>query len=77
MKLRQHLPPIRNQKSSFITPLFSPSRILLVPFNSVGDPEDAWQHDYIKLLTLNPDYDPIVVAPHEGPEMVVVGEWAS
>lgn len=23
------------------------------------------------------DYDPIIVAPHEGPEMVVVGEWVS
>jgi hypothetical protein len=29
------------------------------------------------LLPLNPDYDPIPVAPHEGPEMVVVGEWVS
>lgn len=39
--------------------------------------EDAWQHDRIELLPLNPDNDPIPVAPHEGPEMVVVGEWVS
>jgi hypothetical protein len=32
---------------------------------------------HILLLPLNPDYDPIIVAPHEGPEMVVVGEWVS
>ena len=36
-----------------------------------------WQHDRIELLPLNPDYDPILVASHEGPEMVVVGEWVS
>jgi hypothetical protein len=29
------------------------------------------------LLPLNPDYEPILVAPHEGPEMVVVGEWVA
>ena len=29
------------------------------------------------LLPLNPDYAPIPVAPHEGPEMVVVGEWVA
>ena len=70
-------------------------RIVLVQFNSMGDPEnggrftvkkyhskktvteDAWQHDRIELLPLNPDYDPIPVAPHEGPEMVVVGEWVA
>jgi superfamily II DNA or RNA helicase/diadenosine tetraphosphate (Ap4A) HIT family hydrolase/HKD family nuclease/SOS-response transcriptional repressor LexA len=70
-------------------------RIVLVQFNSMGDPEnggrftvkkyhatktvseDAWQHDRIELLPLNPDYQPIPVAPHEGPEMVVVGEWVS
>lgn len=39
--------------------------------------EDTWQHDQIQLLPLNPDYDPIPVAPHEGPEMVVVGEWVA
>jgi superfamily II DNA or RNA helicase/diadenosine tetraphosphate (Ap4A) HIT family hydrolase/HKD family nuclease/SOS-response transcriptional repressor LexA len=39
--------------------------------------QDAWQHDRIELLPLNPDYDPIPVAPHEGPEMVVVGEWVA
>ena len=39
--------------------------------------DDAWQHDRIELLPLNPDYDPIPVAPHEGPEMVVVGEWVA
>lgn len=39
--------------------------------------EDAWQHDRIELLPLNPDYDPIPVAAHEGPEMVVVGEWVA
>jgi superfamily II DNA or RNA helicase/diadenosine tetraphosphate (Ap4A) HIT family hydrolase/SOS-response transcriptional repressor LexA len=70
-------------------------RIVLVQFNSMGDPEnggrftvkkyhsakavseDAWQHEHIELLPLNPDYDPIPVAPHEGPEMVVVGEWVA
>ena len=30
-----------------------------------------------ELLPLNPDYAPISVAPHEGPEIVVVGEWVS
>lgn len=39
--------------------------------------EDAWQHDRIELLPLNPDYEPILVALHEGPEMVVVGEWVA
>lgn len=39
--------------------------------------EDAWQHDRIELVPLNPDYDPILVAPHEGSEMVVVGEWVA
>ena len=29
------------------------------------------------LLPLNPDYDPIPVARHEGPELVVVGEWVA
>ncbi len=70
-------------------------RIVLVQFNSMGDPEnggrftvkkyhsaktvseDTWQHDHIELLPLNPDYNPIHVAPHDGPEMVVVGEWLS
>ncbi|MBP6782166.1 MAG: DEAD/DEAH box helicase family protein [Verrucomicrobiales bacterium] len=70
-------------------------RIVLVQFNSMGDPEnggrftlkkyhsaktvseDAWQHDRIELLPLNPDYDPIPVAAHEGPELVVVGEWVA
>lgn len=70
-------------------------RIVLVQFNSMGDPEnggrftvkkyhsaksvsdDAWQHDRIELLPLNPDYDPIQIAPHEGPEMVIVGEWVA
>jgi SOS-response transcriptional repressor LexA len=37
--------------------------------------EDGWHHDRIELLPLNPDYDPIPVAAHEGSEMVVVGEW--
>jgi hypothetical protein len=36
--------------------------------------QDAWQHDRIELLPLSPDYELIPVAPHEGPEMVVVGE---
>ena len=84
---------IQNQQSSFINPIFLHGRIVLVQFNSMGDPEsggrftvkkyhssktvaeDAWQHDRIELLPLNPDYDPILVAPHEGSEMVVVGEW--
>jgi uncharacterized protein len=39
--------------------------------------EDAWQHDRIELLPLNPDYEPILVTPHEAPEMVVVGEWVA
>ena len=39
--------------------------------------EEGWRHEQIELLPLNPDYDPIIVAPHEGPEMVVVGEWVS
>jgi SOS-response transcriptional repressor LexA len=39
--------------------------------------EDAWQHDQIELLPLNRDYNPILVTPHETPEMVVVGEWVS
>ena len=70
-------------------------RIVLVQFNSMGDPEnggrftvkkyhsantvseDAWQHDRIELLPLNRDYSPIIVTPHEAPEMVVVGEWVS
>jgi hypothetical protein len=29
------------------------------------------------LLPLNRDYNPIIVTPHEAPEMVVVGEWIS
>ncbi|MCX6877619.1 MAG: DEAD/DEAH box helicase family protein [Verrucomicrobia bacterium] len=70
-------------------------RIVLVQFNSMGDPEnggrftvkkyhssktvseDAWHHERIELLPLNPNCDPISVAPHEGPEMVVVGEWVA
>lgn len=32
---------------------------------------DAWQHERIKLLPLNPDYGPILVAPYEGSDMVV------
>jgi hypothetical protein len=28
-------------------------------------------------MPLNPNYDPISVSAHEGPEMVVVGEWVS
>jgi SOS-response transcriptional repressor LexA len=39
--------------------------------------EDDWQHDRIELLPLNPDYAPLIVKPHEGPEMVVVGEWVA
>ena len=39
--------------------------------------EDIWQHECIELLPLNPEYDPIPVAPHEGPEMAVVGEWVA
>jgi hypothetical protein len=70
-------------------------RIVLIQFNSMGDPEnggrftvkkyhsyktvseDAWQHNRIELLPLNPDYAPLIVKPHEGPEMVVVGEWVA
>jgi superfamily II DNA or RNA helicase/diadenosine tetraphosphate (Ap4A) HIT family hydrolase/HKD family nuclease/SOS-response transcriptional repressor LexA len=39
--------------------------------------EDEWSHEHIELLPLNRDYDPIIVTPHEAPEMVVVGEWVS
>ena len=39
--------------------------------------EEGWKHEQIALLPLNPDYDPIIVSSHEGPEMVVVGEWVS
>jgi SOS-response transcriptional repressor LexA len=39
--------------------------------------EDAWQHDRIELLPLNPDYEPISVSPHQAPEMMVVGEWVA
>ena len=70
-------------------------RIVLVQFNSMGDPEnggrftvkkyhsaktvseDAWQHDRIELHPLNPDFALIPVAPHEAPEMVVIGEWVA
>jgi superfamily II DNA or RNA helicase/diadenosine tetraphosphate (Ap4A) HIT family hydrolase/SOS-response transcriptional repressor LexA len=70
-------------------------RIVLVQFNSMGDPENggrftvkkyhsaktvsevAWQHDRIELLPLNPDYEPITVAPHEGSEMVIIGEFVT
>jgi superfamily II DNA or RNA helicase/diadenosine tetraphosphate (Ap4A) HIT family hydrolase/HKD family nuclease len=39
--------------------------------------EDEWSHEHIELLPLNRDYNPIIVTPHEAPEMVVVGEWVS
>lgn len=39
--------------------------------------EDTWQHDRIELLPLNTDYEPILVGAHEGPELLVVGEWVS
>jgi superfamily II DNA or RNA helicase/diadenosine tetraphosphate (Ap4A) HIT family hydrolase/SOS-response transcriptional repressor LexA len=39
--------------------------------------EDEWSHEHIQLLPLNRDYNPIIVTPHEAPEMVVVGEWVS
>jgi hypothetical protein len=70
-------------------------RIVLVQFNSMGDPEnggrftvkkyqsvkrvteDDWSHEHIELLPLNRDYNPIIVTPHEAPEMVVVGEWVA
>jgi len=39
--------------------------------------EDDWSHEHIELLPLNRDYSPIIVTPHEAPEMVVVGEWVS
>jgi SOS-response transcriptional repressor LexA len=69
--------------------------IVLVQFNSMGDPEnggrftvkkyqsiktvteDDWHHEHIELRPLNPDYDPIIVEPHEASEMVVVGVWES
>jgi superfamily II DNA or RNA helicase/diadenosine tetraphosphate (Ap4A) HIT family hydrolase/HKD family nuclease/SOS-response transcriptional repressor LexA len=70
-------------------------RIVLVQFNSMGDPEnggrftvkkyhsaktvseDGWKHDRIELLPLNPEFEPIIVAPHEGAEMVVIGDWVA
>jgi SOS-response transcriptional repressor LexA len=39
--------------------------------------EGGWKHEQIELLPLNPDYYPILFQPHEGPEMVVVGECVS
>ena len=36
--------------------------------------EGAWHHERIELLPVNPNNDPIPVAPQEGPEMVVVWE---
>ena len=39
--------------------------------------EEGWRHELIELHPLNPDFDPIPVAPHEAPEMVVVGEWVA
>jgi SOS-response transcriptional repressor LexA len=39
--------------------------------------EDGWRHERIELLPLNPEFEPITVAPHEGAEMVVVGEWVA
>jgi len=29
------------------------------------------------LLPLNPEYEPLLIATHEGTEMVVVGEWVA
>ena len=70
-------------------------RIVLVQFNSMGDPEnggrftvkkyhsvkseaeEGWRHEEIELRPLNPDFAPILVAQHEGAEMVVVGDWVS
>jgi SOS-response transcriptional repressor LexA len=37
--------------------------------------EDAWVHQRIQLLPLNPDYMPIEVEPQEAEQMVVVGEF--
>jgi len=58
------------------------------PRSRVGDPvplllpflpliTSSSQHDSIELLPLNPKFNPIHVAPHEGPEMVVIGEWVA
>jgi SOS-response transcriptional repressor LexA len=70
-------------------------RIVLVQFNSMGDPEnggrftvkkfhstktvseDRWRHESIELLPLNQEFEAISVAPHEGSEMMVVGEWVA
>jgi hypothetical protein len=38
----------------------------------VGQEEN--QNNRIDSLPLNPDYDPIPLSPHEGQEMMVVGE---
>ncbi len=39
--------------------------------------EDGWKHEGIELLPLNPEFNPITVEPHEGPEMMVLGEYVS
>ena len=39
--------------------------------------EDAWVHQRIQLLPLNPDYQPIDVEPEEAEQMIVVGEQPS
>jgi hypothetical protein len=107
-KIKNQKSKINNQQSSFINPVFLHGQIVLVQFNSMGNPEnggrftvkkyhstktvseDACQalplpiqnskstiQNHHPLRPLNPDYDPIPVTPHEGPEMVVVGEWVA
>jgi superfamily II DNA or RNA helicase/diadenosine tetraphosphate (Ap4A) HIT family hydrolase len=39
--------------------------------------EEGWRHEKIELFPLNPEYEPISVAPHEGLEMLVLGEWVA
>jgi superfamily II DNA or RNA helicase/diadenosine tetraphosphate (Ap4A) HIT family hydrolase/HKD family nuclease/SOS-response transcriptional repressor LexA len=51
-------------------------RFTIKKYQSVkGVTEDDWSHEQIGLFPRNRDYDPIIVTPHEAPEMVVVGEW--
>lgn len=39
--------------------------------------EDGWKHERIQLLPINPEYDAITIEPHEGAEMIVVGEFVT
>jgi hypothetical protein len=58
-------------------PLHPLLRTLPLPTDHCPLITSSSQHDRIELLPLNPDYVPIPVAAHEGPELVVVGEWVA